>query len=329
MSRAFAFKSLAQHFERSTSGGAFFSIVEQFFTSGGQAVYGAVMDEHMTVRHIRATNLETCRSFQKSKYVKSNLSRVFQMVEGDLCQGLKVLFSGTPCQVFSLIGVLKKKGIILDNLFTIDLICNGAPNPTVWSDYVSWLEGITKKKLVYFGFREKGDQTNPYLTKAVFSDGSFLLDSSLTAAYNRLFLKKLIIPKQCFNCMFKKEERYSDITLADFWGINRIFSDFPSSGVSLVLVNTSKGENLFCNIYDSNMIVKEVHSREYIKYQNNLRGDGAKIPQNYNRFWEDYQKRGIGFVLYKYGDSTFPRSILHPFRKLYRNIRIILQGNDK
>lgn len=85
--------------------------------------------------------------------------------------------------------------------------------------------------------------------------------------------KKLIIPKKCFGCLFKREERVSDITLGDFWGCEDIFSDTRlHSGVSLVLINSEKGARLFADKKsDKNAIVERCIDKSYLKYQGNLR----------------------------------------------------------
>lgn len=325
MSRAFAYKTLASHLKTSTSGGAFYQIVDIFYQNGGGTVYGAILDKDLKVRHARATNKQECKLFQKSKYVRSDITNIYIQIAEDLCNNLRVLFTGTPCQVNGLKKYLAFKHLKTENLFTVDLICNGAPKQFVWEEYKKWLEHQYNKKLTYFAFREKGDRYNPYLTKACFSDGFTLVDSPKTACYNRLFLKKLIIPEGCFNCPFKKEERISDITLGDFWGSERILnSKSLQHEVSLVLVNTKKGEQLFCpEMVDSEeSIILELFNREYLQFQRNLVCP-TTIPKDYETFWNDYSQNGLAFVLDKYADAYFPWSIKYTLRKFVRILKSI------
>lgn len=323
MSKAYAYKTLEPYLKESTSGGAFSQIVETFFKKGNGVVYGAVLDDSTNVRHHRVVTQSECQIFRKSKYVKSDITGIYQQVMDDLQDEQRVLFTGLPCQVYALIKYLEIKKIKTDSLTTIDLICNGAPSNKVWQDYKTWLQEYYKKPLSYFGFREKGDKYNPYLTKAVFSDGYTVIDSPRTACYNRLFLKKLIIPQGCFNCPFKREERASDITLGDYWGAERIFKNKNlQKEVSLVLINTSKGEELFTKelIDPKDAIIIESHNKEYLKFQKNLVCPST-APQNYDKFWNDYGRAGIGYVLNKYGEANFPASIKYKLRKLYRIIK--------
>ena len=149
-----------------------------------------------------------------------------------------------------------------------------------------------------------------------------MTDSPKTACWNRLFLKKLIIPKGCFNCSFKKEERISDITLGDFWGCQNIFNNkYLKEGVSLVLVNSKKGEYLFKpQDYKDNAIIEKCSDRQYIEYQGNLKGKSPK-PKNYEQFWDEYKLYGFDYVANEYADAMFPKSIKYKIRKCYRYLK--------
>lgn len=321
MAKAYAYRSLECDFDKSTSGGAFTKIVRSFFDKGPGIVYGVVVDNDMLIKHSRATTFEDCLVFRGSKYVRSKLSNIFELISNDLCNSNRVLFSGTPCQVDALYKYLAKQNVSINDLFTIDLICNGAPSQSIWQNYVEWVESRVAKKMVDFTFRSKVDKNNPYLATAVFDDNSKLSDNPLTACYNRLFLKKLIVPQSCFDCKFKSEIRVSDITLGDFWGSNILFSDpLLKDGVSLVLTNTAKGEMLFCWPSHSKEIIFQCKNKDYLKYQENLRGF-SKVPKEYNSFWSDYRNHGFGYVANKYADSDFPKSIKYYFRRLYRNVK--------
>ncbi len=322
--KAYAYKTTnAKSLNKSTSGGAFYKICELFFQFNDGVVYGVVMDSHAEVIYDRKTSLEECSAFQKSKYVKSDWSVCRLLIEKDLMSGKKVLFSGLPCHVYALNKYLDSRSISKENLITIDLICNGAPTTKLWNDYKAWLESIKGSKLTYFGFRENGDKLNPYLTHAEFANGKSLHDHPLTACYNRLFLKKLIIPNSCFKCPFKQQERYSDITIGDFWGSKNEFSEESlKEKVSLVLVNTIKGDNLFNDKQGKmgNGVIKECQEEQYLKYQHNLSGK-QPFPKNYNTFWDDYNQFGFGYVAKKYGDAYYPNSLLYLIRKIVRRIK--------
>ena len=61
--------------------------------------------------------------------MQSDLSGILKAVRTDLKAGIKVLFSGTPCQVAGLRAFLKKD---YPNLICIDLVCHGVPSPLIF-----------------------------------------------------------------------------------------------------------------------------------------------------------------------------------------------------
>lgn len=65
-------------------------------------------------------------------------------------------------------------------------------------------------------------------------------------------MKDIYLNEPCYNCKFKGtkdgEKREADITLADFWGVPKEL--FNEKGVSLVVINTKKGKELFSKIKD-------------------------------------------------------------------------------
>lgn len=62
--------------------------------------------------------------------------------------------------------------------------------------------------------------------------------------YYNAFLGCKTYRESCYYCKFANKNRVGDITLADYWGIQKFHPEFfDENGVSLVLVNTEKGKN--------------------------------------------------------------------------------------
>jgi len=60
------------------------------------------------------------------------------------------------------------------------------------------------------------------------------------------FLSNIYLRPSCYDCKCKNGVNHSDLTIADFWGIQNVASDFDDDkGVGLVLVNTQKGKEYF------------------------------------------------------------------------------------
>ena len=87
--------------ERSRSGAVFVALSDYILECGG-VVYGAAFTDDFSVVHKRATTKEQRDEFRGSKYVQSNLDGLLLQVKADLKNGIKVLFSGTPCQTAAL-----------------------------------------------------------------------------------------------------------------------------------------------------------------------------------------------------------------------------------
>ena len=59
------------------------------------------------------------------------------------------------------------------------------------------------------------------------------------------FLSDIYLRPSCYECKCKNGVSHSDLTIADFWGIDRLMSDFDDDkGVGLVLVNTTDGKRV-------------------------------------------------------------------------------------
>ena len=63
------------------------------------------------------------------------------------------------------------------------------------------------------------------------------------------FLRNLYLRPSCYDCVEKSLNRKSDVTLADYWGIEHVHPDFAhDKGVSLVFANTPNGKALLDRI---------------------------------------------------------------------------------
>lgn len=227
----------------SSSGGIFYILAEKTINEGG-VVFGARFDEQWQVLIDYTEDINGVRAFMGSKYVQARIENAYKDVRRFLKEERKVLFSGTPCQVAGLHKFLRKT---YDNLLTVDFICHGTPSPKVWALYlkdvvdeakcISSLEFRNKQngwKNFCFNLRyNKGDQTVSLLT------------SFRNNPYIKAFLYDIILRPSCYDCKAKGCSSQSDITIADFWGIQTIFPDMDDDkGTSMVFINTDKGRTL-------------------------------------------------------------------------------------
>lgn len=284
-------------------------------------VYGAAFDENLNVVHRRITDENDFHFLQGSKYVQSILGNCFQLVRDDLNNGRLVVFSGTPCQVYSLKTFLHNQGVDSSKLVTVDIICHGTPSPKLWNDFKFFLEQKVGASVVNFNFRYQKAKWKEYPVRAEFSNGKVMINSHLVRLYTILFMSGRIMRPCCYNCKFANIERVSDLTIGDFWGIDECIPEFPfNRDVSEIIVNTQNGHQIIDAIkemadHDQNIFIKKYVGDRFIQYQHNLRTPTCR-PVDTDAFWEDYQKNGFEYAVKKYADYSSKGKIKHFIKKM-------------
>lgn len=231
----------------SASGGAS-DVFARYIIKNNGIVYGCTCTSDMSVKHIEVKEEKYLKKIQSSKYVQSDLNNTYTKVKKNLDNGKMVLFTGTPCQIAGLNTFLG--GEQYDNLYTLDLICHGVPSPLLFKKYLAYQSEKMKEPVIYFNFRSKNGKGwgSQYLfecrTKNKISKCVAPVDK-----YGKYFKQGNCYRESCYTCEYSSIKRISDITVGDFWGIDKSHPEFSSTlGVSSVLVNTEKGQKLFDSI---------------------------------------------------------------------------------
>lgn len=279
--------------EQSRSGG-FFTAISDYVLENNGCVYGCILSNNMTAKHIRATTQEERDQMRKSKYIQSNLGTIFVDVKKDLDNNIFVLFTGTSCQIAGLLNFLNKT---YKNLVTMDILCSGVPSEKVWLDYLKYMgpKGYCIKNAI---FRNKHDygwkehiETLDYINK---TGKHIRIDSHL---FKDLFSQHLILRPACYSCPYKSIEHPGDITIGDFWGIENAVPKFDDNkGCSLVLLNTKKAESIFVKIKE-NLLYEEC---PIDKCMQPVLERPFELPDDRDGFWNCYLNKGIGPALKKY-----------------------------
>lgn len=221
---------------RNSSSGGISAILAASFVRNKNAVCGSVIDKgragHRIVRDEKDLVL-----LQGSKYVQSDISGIYDEIRQELRSGKEVLFFGTPCQVDAMNVFFGKNR----NFYSVDIICHGVP-PMEFLDH--HLQQITEGK-AYDRFRFRGSPDD--FTLKVYSREELLYaGSDIEDTYFYAFLNSLTYRENCYNCRYAKAERTGDLTIGDFWGIDKkSLQNSYDGNISVVLVNTEKGRELF------------------------------------------------------------------------------------
>ena len=226
--------------KNSASGGAFVAIAHGMLSQGG-VVFGAAYLDDWKVGHISVETGTGLRKLQGSKYVQSDTQKTFAEIKMLLDEGKMILFCGTPCQIGGLRAFLRKD---YDNLLTIDLICHGVASPILFQKYIEWLGIKTNGKILYYNFRDKsGGWGLGYRAKT--KTKTKTKPANLDPYYYH-FLKGDTYRECCYHCNYCTKGRVGDITIGDYWGIEKEHPMFYSTkGVSVVLLNTDNGLRWF------------------------------------------------------------------------------------
>lgn len=282
--------------KRSTSGGAFTALSDAVLRQNG-VIYGADYDEKFRVFHKRADTPVLRDRLRISKYVQSNMGNTYQKIKDDLQAGRKVLFTGTPCQAAGLRAYMGSSSLS-SGLYICDLICHSIPSPLIWEEYKRLIEQENGGALVSVQFRSKKygwsrENSNKGFLFTVDKSPQVLEDDR----FFQLFFKSGCITRpSCSKCRFTDTHRASDLTIADYWGIEKYRPEwFNPLGISLILVNSSRGAELFTKC-QTDLIYEERPQVEALKEQPRL-SKPAVFPEDRQLFWENYRRFGFACII--------------------------------
>lgn len=230
----------------STSGGVFSELANIILKQGG-FICGAIYNEDQMVEHYLTEKSEGLLKIRQSKYVQSRMNDIYQEIGHILKSGKSLLFCGSPCQCAGVKNYLDLKKICQEQLILVDFICRGANSPKVYRKYLDELEVAYGSKITKVWFKNKSYGWNHFSTKIEFEDGQYYLEDRKHDAYVRGYIEKnLYMRPSCTACIHKGFPRVSDITLADFWGIQLRQKDKDTDkGTSMLILNSIKAKKLF------------------------------------------------------------------------------------
>ncbi|NZA40105.1 Coenzyme F420 hydrogenase/dehydrogenase, beta subunit C-terminal domain [Eubacterium callanderi] len=304
----------------SSSGGIFGSIAD-YYLKNGYLVYGARFNESFEVIHAKVN--KDVESFYGSKYVQSNLENVYISIKNELKDGKKILFIGTPCQVLGLNNFLKQKNCNKENLLLLDFICHGVPSPLILKNYLLELEKKYNSKIRKVSFRNKTYGWNLFSLKIEFYNNNTYIKNLKEDAYLQGFLKNLTLGESCYKCKANNFRSNSDITLGDYWGVEKFLKDYnynDDKGVSLLLINTLKGKKLI-NILSNKIVRKDINLQDAIKY-NPCIIKSVKRNKKRNKFFNDINNKKISVtsLMKFYTQITFKEKITKHMKQTIKNM---------
>lgn len=248
--------------EISSSGGVFFAMAEKILEDGG-IVYGAAYDDKYTVYHTSVDKVEDLIKIVGSKYMQSRMGTCFEEIKEKLKKDIKVLFVGTSCQIAGLKSYLK---VEFTNLICVDFICLGVPSPLVWRKYLEQEFDISEIKRI--NFKDKTSGWHDFSLKIEMDKKIYIENGRKNIFFNGYF-KGLYSRPSCSTCMYKVNNRVSDITISDCWGYSKIAPEIDDNrGLSSIVIHSLKGMDFWNDIKDK-FVYKETDVEDVRKYNCN------------------------------------------------------------
>lgn len=279
-----------EYVKGSSSGGVFPALAQKIIEAGG-VVYGAVLEPDLKVVHTEVADMEGVERMRGSKYVQSELYAAFEDVRTSLQDGVKVMFTGTPCQIAGLKSFL---GRDYEGLITVDCACHGVPSPGLWEKYVRALGDRHGLTLTGVDFRNKTRSWRRY-DFVLKGDGQAIVTPSREDPYMLLFLQDMTLRPSCYECSFRGGRSGSDLTLADLWNVAEAAPEMDDDkGVSLVLVNTERGRSA---LHSADVGLRQVDRAVAVRRNGGFVPSGS-MPQMRGEFFKGHHsaKDLIGYM---------------------------------
>lgn len=319
---------------QSSSGGIFTLLAEAVLAKNG-VVFGARFDENFDVIHDYTESVEGLKAFRGSKYVQSRIGETYLQAERFLKDGREVLFSGTPCQIAGFKRFLRKE---YTNLLAVDFICHGVPSPKVWRMYKqSLLDKVDRSsasatfKPIFtdIQFRDKTEGWKKYSFAATISvaDQNTVLQREpfMNNAFMKGFLQDLYLRPSCYACPAKQFKSQSDLTIADYWGIQHVHPEIDDDkGVSLVFANKENGSNLLYTLQGKIELIQSTYICA-IKYNPSVYKSVAYKNKS-NQFYSQVTSCNINVIiesLTKISKKQYIKQNIYRYLKLLGIIQLI------
>ena len=131
---------------------------------------------------------------------------------------------------------------------------------------------------------------------------------ALRDSYMNGFLEDVYLRPSCYQCRFKVIPKHTaDITIADFWGVNRVLPQLNDGrGTSLLLIHNERGKALFDAVSEAFEYQECDWKAATVKNPTLIRP--ASVPDKRETFFGELEARGYDYVARKY--LSTPRTVV-------------------
>ena len=274
-----AVRSLEESTRLQSSSGGLFTELARWVLEQGGVVFGALFSDQWMVEHGYAETEKGLEAFRGSKYVQSSINQSFKEVRTFLKQGRWVLFSGTSCQVSALHHFLRSES---DRFLTVYVVCHGVLSAKVWQTYLNELSNNAVSQITQIQFRNKQKGWKNYSFFCEWDKGR-IQEPFKNNLYMKAYLSDSLLRPSCYQCPCKSFASGSDLTLADYWGVQELQPELDDDrGLGLAFVHTERMREI---LQDLPLVKEEVSASlgELQKYNPSI-GQSVSAPLRLKRF---------------------------------------------
>jgi coenzyme F420-reducing hydrogenase beta subunit len=279
-----------------TSGGIAYELGKKVICSGGYVIGCQYSDNFKGAEHSVAHEMTELVPLMQSKYLQSDTEEIYKKAGELLKKGKEVMFVGTPCQNAALTNFL---GSDYPNLVQVEFICRGITSPLAHKRYIENLENKYGSEIEYFRSKDKRNGWNTFGTAARFKNGREYFSERGNDPKTVSYHSNLTVRQSCEFCACKTKNRVADITLADFWGIEKSEANPElEHGTSAVIISSEKGRRLFERLGDSvgyyPKTIDDVYRGNPALYNN------ISMSPYRQAFWKDFDNMPFDKLVRKY-----------------------------
>lgn len=303
---------------KSASGGISYLLNEYFLKNNG-IIYGVSYSKnYKSAEYIRVDNIKNLRKIQSSKYIETNKNNIYNLVKIDLENSKKVLFTGLPCEIGALKSFLKKEYY---NLYTCALICMGPTSQKVQKEFIEYYENKSNSLIKYFNVRSKVKGWGPpNHIELILQNNKKIVKPFNENAFGTAF--QVLSRTSCLDCNFKITNTYADITIGDYWGVDKNSEIYNKNGVSVILTHNDRFNEILNQI--SSLRIIEITYEEALN-NNDMIEKSRILDKRRNKFIKDFNHKGLMYA-HKKANSWY-KSIAKKI--LPQKIIKVIKGENK
>lgn len=310
--------------KNSTSGGMFYEISKKIIEENGviiTALWNNSKFSHTLIKNQTILDKIISNQKQKTKYFQSWVGYSYKKTKILLENNKNIIFFGLPCQIAAMKKFINYES---DKIILVDIICHGVSSFNFFCNYIKYKYKIDLNELDNIDFRNKrnGWQGSFHL-KLIKKNKSNINRHYMQDGFYKGFMNNLILNKPCYNCIFSSLPRYGDISIGDFWGApKKAIKMNKNRGISVLLINNSKGNNFIKKIIDFKRIYYERTDLNNAKLISRIFSGKHSDIQKEKAFqlFNDYNKKSIKEIEKEYLLPDFLIKII--FNKIIKYLKI-------